>query len=333
MTSRSRPAPQLDRWLAARGIEVREISALAGDVSRRRYRRVTLDSGQTVIAVSYPDDMRAVCRRFRATATVLTAAQIRVPEILESDCDSGVMLVEDLGATTLYRPRAGSYPAEMVRRVAEAVEISEKIRRLPQESVTELSEPLDRLLLRRELDASWTLALAPAGLVGSQSFAPRLRAALTRLLEHLVEHPLEPCHRDFMVRNLMLSLKGELVLIDHQDLRLGPRFYDLASLLNDSFFPDRSEERRLRQPVVVSQDDLDQYRRCAVQRCLKAVGTFVSFAARGDRRHLELVAPMLERAAHHLSRLPEGQPLGNGLRQLWAGTSAQATERPIEDRW
>ena len=55
-----------------------------------------------------------------------------------------------------------------------------------------------------------------------------------------------PCHRDFMVRNLM-PLRGRrgLVVLDHQDLRLGPPLYDLASLLNDTLFPPPEAEEAL----------------------------------------------------------------------------------------
>nr|HPK65586.1 phosphotransferase [Thermoanaerobaculia bacterium] len=48
------------------------------------------------------------------------------------------------------------------------------------------------------------------------------------------------CHRDYMVRNLLPVGDGEVAavgVIDHQDLRLGPPWYDLASLCNDSLFP------------------------------------------------------------------------------------------------
>ena len=34
-------------------------------------------------------------------------------------------------------------------------------------------------------------------------------------------------------------------MLDHQDLRLGPPFYDLASLLNDTLFPPPDAEEAL----------------------------------------------------------------------------------------
>ena len=60
------------------------------------------------------------------------------------------------------------------------------------------------------------------------------------------------------------------------------------------------------------------------QRCLKAVGTFVRFAARGQPRHLDLVAPTLARAARHLAVLPETAEAFGALEHGFAAASADA---------
>jgi aminoglycoside/choline kinase family phosphotransferase len=108
-----------------------------------------------------------------------------------------------------------------------------------------------------------------------------------------------------------------LTVIDHQDLRLGPRFYDLASLCNDSLFPPRWVEERLIDPLLESADCKASYHRAAAQRTLKAIGTFEAFARRGFDRHRQLIAPSLRRALHHLARLPETAALVSELQVLW----------------
>ena len=77
------------------------------------------------------------------------------------------------------------------------------------------------------------------------ALAAALRAALDTLCASLGDEPPVPCHRDFMVRNLMPLPNGALVVLDHQDLRLGPPLYDLASLLNDTLFPPPAAEEAL----------------------------------------------------------------------------------------
>ncbi len=121
-----------------------------------------------------------------------------------------------------------------------------------------------------------------------------------------------------MARNLFLhGSPPTLVVLDHQDLRLAPQYYDLASLLNDSLFPPQDIESRLLEGAVSSGEEHLRYRRAAAQRTLKAVGTFATFAAAGDRRHLRLIPPTFARAAHHLTELPETRDAVLQLLKHW----------------
>jgi aminoglycoside/choline kinase family phosphotransferase len=99
-------------------------------------------------------------------------------------------------------------------------------------------------------------------------------------------------------------------VLDHQDLRLGPPQYDLASLLNDSLFPTAPLEEQILSSVLGDDPALRRgYHRAAVQRTLKASGTYESFALRGFPRHRRLIPPTLERAVRHLAQLPEASGL------------------------
>jgi aminoglycoside/choline kinase family phosphotransferase len=149
------------------------------------------------------------------------------------------------------------------------------------------------------------------------------------MLDTLTAEPLVPCHRDFMARNLIpVGASPALAVIDHQDLRLGPASYDLASLLNDSLFAPVEVEDRL-VAAALPQEQRLQYHRAAAQRTLKAVGTFLAFAKRGEDRHLPLIAPSLASARRHLLELPECENAQHEVRSLWLelGT-ALATSGP-----
>ncbi len=89
-------------------------------------------------------------------------------------------------------------------------------------------------------------------------------------------------------------------MIDFQDLRLGPPAYDLASLLNDSFFPEPALEDVIVPSAGRAATACEQYARAVVQRTLKAAGTFARFAAQGNPRHVPLIVPTLARAVRHL---------------------------------
>ncbi len=308
---------QLIAWLDRRGYTVIDLVLLAGDVSPRQYLRVELAGSRSVILACYPPSMRSTCRRFAATTSLLDAVGVRVPAVLDEDCNAGLMLLEDTGRATLYNQAAMGW-----RRLSiyyeRAVELIGRIAELPPEQVAQLNPTLDEELLRKELQQAWELYLVPRSLTGDKSLSRRLRAALDRLCSHLgCEEPV-PCHRDFMARNLVPEDPSGLVVLDHQDLRLGPPLYDVASLFNDSLFPPRWMENQLLSRMLDTPARRLSFHRAAAQRTLKAVGTFAAFLKAGYDRHEKLIAPTMRRALYHLDRLPETEALGTQLGSLWA---------------
>ena len=304
-------ATDIERWLEELGHSPSGLEPLPGDVSARRYLRVETARG-TFVVTAYPPPLRAVCTRFLATGDLLRSAGLRVPEVLASDCRRGLMLLEDLGKQTLYDLRARSWQ-ELLPYLERAIEDAGRIALLPPGSVAGLSPPLDRELLGRELEQTWRSFLTPRGLGGDERSTSRLRTALAELCQRLGEEPQVPCHRDYMARNLVPLADGRLGLLDHQDLRLGPPFYDLASLINDSLFPPPELVAEL---LGSSAGELG-YHRAVAQRALKAVGTFATFAERGNRRHLELIPPTLGRALDSLLLLPESAEVAAHLAGRW----------------
>jgi aminoglycoside/choline kinase family phosphotransferase len=299
-------------WLDSVGFMPREIEPLPGDVSPRRYFRAVLADGGSAILATYPPEVRSTCPRFLRTTSILEGIGVRVPRVLASDCEAGWMLVEDLGPRTLGDWGRGRPWSEIQPIFEQALEIADRISRLPQEGLAELNPVLDRELLATELWKTWDLFLEPKGLVSDPALAAELREALDRLCENLGAEEPVPCHRDFMVRNLMLG-DGVLAVLDHQDLRLGPPFYDVASLLNDTLFPPPQSEAALLGPLYGD----PRYHRAAAQRTLKAVGTYASFALRGANRHLPLIPPTLARFVDHFARIPEGAALAGRLAEVW----------------
>jgi hypothetical protein len=315
------PPAGVDAWLAGAGYPPREILSLTGDVSPRRYARVVLADGTTAVLATYPDEVRDVCPRFLRTSELLAAVGVRVPHVLASSCEQGWMLVEDLGPETLGDQRERPW-SELRLYFARALEVIGRIQALPVEMVGGLNPILGQELLRRELAQTWDLFLAPRALTGGSggsALTAALADALDTVCERLGAETPVPCHRDFMVRNLMpLDEQGAVVVLDHQDLRLGPPAYDLASLLNDTLFPPAAiEEELLTAAGAAAGADRESYHRAAAQRTLKAVGTYTKFSLRGAHRHLPLIPPTLERCLDHLSRIPEGAPLVDDLRRLW----------------
>lgn len=302
------------RFLERHGISPDRLEPLTGDVSARRYLRVHAGEDRYVVA-SYPVEMREVVPRFLASTRLLTEAGVRVPHVLAVDHEDGWMLLEDVGDATLEHllDREPTESPTIYRRCSRLID---RIVRLPRQSVRDLNPPLGGERLFSELESTWKGLLEPLGLVGSPSTARRFRRRLSELCGALGSAPLVPCHRDFMVRNLVWC-DGEIVVLDHQDLRLGPPTYDLASLLNDTRFASPAVEAEILDQAGIAGEDLGDYRRAVVQRALKAAGTFARAARGGNPHHVGLIAPTLARAWRHFETLPELRDVHRTLRPAW----------------
>jgi aminoglycoside/choline kinase family phosphotransferase len=254
--------------------------------------------------------------------------------VLESHPERGVVVLEDLGSVSLQAHLAGADPAEWRRRYEEAVDLLIRLQQVGsaglEPSVPAYHYALDGVRLRREMD--YFEEHYVRGLLGGPSGMDA--AELRRGLQELADRAGRPgdrvlCHRDFHSRNLMLSsrdsaIEPRLVMIDFQDARLGPRTYDLASLLEDAYM-DVPEELACAmkarfvaalpwQPAVDGFEG--DYALVAAQRTLKAVGTFAGQAMlQGNRSYLGFIPRAMAHARRALSRLPEL----SGLLQLLEG--------------
>ena len=114
------------------------------------------------------------------------------------------MLVEDLGPRTLGEWGRGRPWSELAGYFEHALEISRAhlapARGRPRGAQSACSAGS---CCASELAQTWDLFLEPQGLVSDPALAAELRAALDTLCATLGDEPPVPCHRDFMVRNLM----------------------------------------------------------------------------------------------------------------------------------
>ena len=127
------------------------------------------------------------------------------------------------------------------------------------------------------------------------------------LCSELAAQPRVLTHRDYHARNLMMN-RGQIIIIDFQDGRMGPASYDVASLLNDPYTTLSREvvldliERfiEMKTKAKLPLRNVDEFRNelelMTVQRMLKAIGTYASQAAAGNPVYIPYLEPALNRA-------------------------------------
>lgn len=273
-------------WLRGRYESV----ALTPEASARRYARSSHPDTRGWLRVDSPAPPPTAITDF------LNGMGVRVPRL--GPAMDGVYLVEDLGDVHLaHRPEPENYAALLA--VHRRYFLAELPAGHPNRALA-----LDVLLFRRELrmfadaifaehteTSSTDAQLEPRPLHLQPHSQERIRAALDALAAFAAEGPQALAHRDLHCRNVLLH-EGEIVLIDHQDMRRGPLFYDLASLQTDAYLEHSQPVReRLENEVLWlgeaagldRSDTLRQWRRTALQRVIKALGTFAKLQA--DGRH------------------------------------------------
>ena len=261
---------------------------------------------------------------------------VRTPRILEEAPDLGVIALEDLG-DDLLQIAALENAAEIPALYGEAAEI---IARIQHEGARIAKTPaagrfrafaarLDPVLFLRELRFFVRHFLADyAGLQVCGSTEQTLESLFQALAEEAAGGPLALAHRDFHSRNLIVRRDpggasgapgSRLYVIDHQDTRMGPRAYDLMSLVRDPYvagdggprMPFREENlighfrnaAGLRESLSELRGEFDAV---ALQRNLKALGTYGFQVSRRDNEvYRRYIAPTLAMVRDNLERHAE----------------------------
>jgi hypothetical protein len=277
-----------------------ELQALTPEVSPRRYFRPVKVSDDHVNEIQSSPTWLVVLSPApapQATTDFLKGLGIRVPRL--GKVVDGAYLVEDLGDRHLvHAPTAAHY--EHLLKTWRLLCVADLPTAHPNRALA-----LDQKLFDFELGM-----FRDSYLLGYRNFS--LSAAQLGAVNDSIEElaalasagPQCLQHRDFHSRNILLPEDCAAAWIDHQDLRIGPLYYDLASLYTDAYadLPDEVYEL-LRSYVAPLGADFglgpeaaeERFLITALQRVLKALGTFgkVLTAGRSDFQAAETQARQL----------------------------------------
>lgn len=292
------------------------LTAASSDASFRRYFR--WEGGAHTFVVMDAPPPQENCKPFVDIADFLRTCLINVPKIYAQDLDRGFLLLNDLGNKTFLDVINSSNADELFK---DAIEALLAFQQLP------MTEPLpsyDVALLRRELELfpEWYVR-AHLGVDFNEQQQAIWQRVSTLLIDSALAQPKVLVHRDFMPRNLMLSIPNPGVL-DFQDAVYGPVTYDITCLFKDAFLSWPEERVRnwlqdywkLALPLGIPvQRDFEEFLRASdlmgVQRHLKVIGIFARICHRdGKPRYLADVPRFFSYIEAVLARRPELAELG-----------------------
>jgi hypothetical protein len=333
--------------LAARYLNtpVRELSLtrVTGDASTRSYFRARSNTSSIIIALyGAPFDeaqsaadrlakLEAVNPSARLTFAsdpcayievthLLSRAGLPVPRVLATDGARAVILIEDVGDARLQDWLEGRSGEEVSAAYLRAVEMIVRI-----QEATEAALGANSICSRLAFDEAklrWELGFFFANYFNrylhiklDPETSNAVQADFKALCAELSSRPRVLVHRDYHARNLMMR-EGEIFIIDHQDARMGPASYDLASLISDPYTAldvkvaaemiERFIEMKEASSMPLS--DVSEFRQelemMTVQRMLKAIGTYASQAALANNpSYIAYIEPARERALASMDSL------------------------------
>jgi len=308
------------------------LEEIVGGASTRRFFRVTSEGGRSAVAMYVPlpsqelSKAKETGRRwpFLEVRDLLAERGVRVPALLDESCETGWLLVEDLGDTLAQHLEHS--PQDKTELYQTAVRDLARAQRaltdLPEDSIVR-QRAFDVDLLRWEIDHFREWALDARGIELDSEQRATFAESAEYLASTIASWPRGFVHRDYQSRNLMVvpGDQGNHALgwIDFQDAMLGPRVYDLVALLGDSyqvfdraFIDARLVEfcRELELDQAQQAELGRQFDMVMVQRKLKDAGRFVFIERKnGNPSFLKFVAPTIAKARASLSRLPDDDQL------------------------
>ncbi|ORF00883.1 aminoglycoside phosphotransferase [Snodgrassella alvi] len=308
------------------------LSFAAADADFRRYFRATFTDDRTVICMDAPPDKMSILPYIKVQKLFQA---LNVPEIYHLDTQQGFMALEDFGNTPYLAALQQDKRTE-VHKVLLLEAIDELIK-LQLSSQAEQLPLYDEAVLKREMQLfpEWYVQ-KELGLSLTEKQQQLWQQTVNNILPVILSQPLVYVHRDFIVRNIMLTCDRPGIL-DFQDALYGPITYDLVSLLRDAFI-EWDEEfildivirywEKARAAGLPVRTDFDQFYRdfewMGVQRHLKVAGIFARLYYRdGKDKYRGEIHRFLKYLRKTSRRYGELRPLLQLITELIGSEEAQ----------
>ena len=301
---------ELQDWLInVLKLNIQVFEQLAGDASFRRYYRIKASfpaqNIQSFIAMDAPP-LHEKIHEFFSINLLLEKKDLRVPKIYNINLEQGYMLLEDFGGLHFFEVLT---PENKLTYYQKAIDIIHQIQTPLSLKEKEHIPIFSPAYIRRELALfdEWFLKVH-LGLELEETEIKLIDDSYDFLINEIAQHPKALVHRDFHSRNLMILADNNIGVIDFQDAMIGPRAYDLVSLLKDCYIPHSEAFQALGLDyfkAAAPQAFKQEYHICGIQRHLKVLGIFSRLYHRdGKSRYLNDLPLVLDYTLNGLSKIP-----------------------------
>ncbi len=266
---------KLQKWIQTTPYKTYILTLASADASFRKYYRLT-NEDHSVIVMDSSLELDSLIPFIDVTQRLLNA-KVQAPQILAQEHSLGYLILEDFGNTQLLDVLSEQNFESLYLLAIDTIITM-------QNASTEGLPLYDREFLHTEME-----------LMQECYLEKNLKLTLTHNQKKLIADTLETIstlvleqeqnrfvHRDFHSRNIMLTNKQAIGVIDYQDAMSGAITYDLVSLLKDCYIAfDRKKIEKLaltfRDKKKLALDDalfLKYFDFMGLQRHIKVLGIF-----------------------------------------------------------
>ena len=286
-----------------------KISPIICDASNRKYYRVFLTNGETLILMDAPPSLEKL-DEFLKVDRFLLKNGFRAPEVFAYDLKDGFALIEDFG-DLIYKKAIENANIDEEALYLKAIDVLVNLHqiKISQEEFKPYSNKI--LLDEVALYHDWYLKYIIKKELNQDDFA-NFTKIWKNLLKKTVKNNKVLTLRDYHAQNLFFLNDGSVGLIDFQDALFGNYAYDLVSILEDA---RRDVDKKVAEtcfnyylkqmsdklPNFNEEHFIRDYKILSLQRNLKIIGIFARLSKRdGKGEYLEYLPRMFKYVRYRL---------------------------------
>jgi NDP-sugar pyrophosphorylase family protein len=285
-----------------------KVDRLAGDGSDRHWHRARYDGRSYIISdhgICMPESIELLqLNAFVNIGNHLFSKGIFVPQILNHDALSGMVILQDLGdvhlETLIKETNNDAFTLKLYKQVVDClIDFSVRgVQGFKTQWTCQTKTYSKELILEKECRYFWEAFIQGYKKkdLDFQDFLNEFDYIAGQAIKHGLPGLM---HRDLQSRNIMFN-KDRLFFIDFQSARLGPLQYDLASLLIDPYVNLNEQIKKdlvqytttkLELNSRQSQDFFECYNYCCLTRNLQILGAFSFLSLIKKKLHFEDYIP------------------------------------------